>query len=256
MKDFSITYSTSEKKCNYWSLNRYRFGFQGQEAENEIASVTGAYSFFKYRISDNRIGRFWSVDPLAKDYPWNSTYAFSENRVIDGVELEGLEYIYYKVKDVDKNGKCLLENTGVKDYKNWILNVTDGLWGTWKLETHVVLYKDGKGYLFSKDELDNVNVNDFTEDRWTEEGIDAINTLFGVAGRSLGNKVQKTTKAKSNEAVEVISNATDKAVNNTSKVIKDTDKGIANDTEVNTNTQKDNANSNNSESSNTDDEIQ
>ena len=32
------------------------------------------------------------MDPLAKKYPWNSSYAFSENRVIDGVELEGLEW--------------------------------------------------------------------------------------------------------------------------------------------------------------------
>jgi hypothetical protein len=32
------------------------------------------------------------VDPLWKDYPWNSTYAFSENRLLDGVELEGLEF--------------------------------------------------------------------------------------------------------------------------------------------------------------------
>ena len=70
---------------------RYRYGFQGQEAENEISGM-GNYSFFKYRISDNRLGRFFAVDPLSKEYPWNSNYAFSENRVIDGVELEGLEY--------------------------------------------------------------------------------------------------------------------------------------------------------------------
>jgi hypothetical protein len=40
-----------------------------------------------------RSGGFLSVDPLAPEYPWNSPYAFSENRVIDGVELEGLEYL-------------------------------------------------------------------------------------------------------------------------------------------------------------------
>ena len=34
---------------------------------------------------------FFATDPLEKKYPWNSPYAFSENRVIDGVELEGLE---------------------------------------------------------------------------------------------------------------------------------------------------------------------
>lgn len=42
-------------------------------------------------MHDPRIGRFMSVDPLYKEYPWNSPYAFSENRVTDAVELEGLE---------------------------------------------------------------------------------------------------------------------------------------------------------------------
>lgn len=36
--------------------------------------------------------RFLSVDPLAKSYPWNSTYAFAENKVIQGIDLEGKEY--------------------------------------------------------------------------------------------------------------------------------------------------------------------
>lgn len=31
------------------------------------------------------------MDPLSKDYPYNSTYAFSENRMIDAIELEGAE---------------------------------------------------------------------------------------------------------------------------------------------------------------------
>ena len=44
-------------------------------------------------MHDPRIGRFFSIDPFAKDYPHNSPYAFSENRVIDGIELEGLEYL-------------------------------------------------------------------------------------------------------------------------------------------------------------------
>jgi hypothetical protein len=35
------------------------------------------------------------VDPLAPKYPHNSPYAFSENRLIDGVELEGLEVRIY-----------------------------------------------------------------------------------------------------------------------------------------------------------------
>ena len=42
-------------------------------------------------MHDPRVGRFFATDPLEKSYPWNSPYAFSENRVIDGIELEGGE---------------------------------------------------------------------------------------------------------------------------------------------------------------------
>lgn len=44
-------------------------------------------------MHDPRFGRFFAVDPLFKKYAYNSPYAFSENRVIDGVELEGLEVL-------------------------------------------------------------------------------------------------------------------------------------------------------------------
>jgi len=69
----------------------YRYGFQGQELDNEIKGEGNSVNY-KYRMHDPRVGRFFAVDPLTKDYPWNSPYAFSENRVIDGIELEGLEF--------------------------------------------------------------------------------------------------------------------------------------------------------------------
>jgi hypothetical protein len=68
----------------------YRFGFQRQEKDLELWG--GAISY-KYRIEDARLGRFFSVDPMSIRYPYNSPYAFSENRVIDGLELEGLEVV-------------------------------------------------------------------------------------------------------------------------------------------------------------------
>ena len=60
--------------------------------DNEVKG-TGNSINFKYRMHDPRIGRFFAVDPLAKKYPYNSPYAFSENRVLDCTELEGLEKI-------------------------------------------------------------------------------------------------------------------------------------------------------------------
>ena len=76
-----------------FSLEQYRYGFNGQEGDGEIYGDKLNYAF-QYRMYDARIGRFWSVDPLKSDYPWNSTFAFAENRVIDGIDLEGLEYFY------------------------------------------------------------------------------------------------------------------------------------------------------------------
>jgi len=60
--------------------------------DNEIKGNGNSINY-KYRMHDPRIGRFFAVDPLAAEYPYNSTYAFSENRVIDCIELEGLECV-------------------------------------------------------------------------------------------------------------------------------------------------------------------
>ena len=82
-----------------YSSTSYRFGFSGVEKDDEI-SGSGNHYEFKFRELDPRSIRFWSVDPLAKEYPWNSPYAYAENRMIDGTDLEGLEW-------ADKTGKAL-----------------------------------------------------------------------------------------------------------------------------------------------------
>jgi len=69
---------------------KYRYGFQGQERDDEIKGSGNSYNY-TYRMHDPRLGRFLSLDPLSRDFPWNSPYAFSENRVIDAIELEGAE---------------------------------------------------------------------------------------------------------------------------------------------------------------------
>lgn len=73
-----------------FSSKHYRYGFQGQETDDEVKGEGNSVNF-KYRMHDPRLGRFLSIDPLFASFPWNSPYAFSENRVVDGFELEGLE---------------------------------------------------------------------------------------------------------------------------------------------------------------------
>jgi len=68
----------------------YRYGFNGKENDNEVKGASNQQDY-GMRIYDPRIGKFLSVDPLAKDFPSNSSYAFAENDVIRCIDLEGLE---------------------------------------------------------------------------------------------------------------------------------------------------------------------
>ena len=62
--------------------------FQGQELHDELGLN---WIEFKYRFYNPALARFHNIDPLAQEYAYQSPYNFSENRVIDGVELEGAE---------------------------------------------------------------------------------------------------------------------------------------------------------------------
>jgi len=73
-----------------YSSPSYRYGFQGQEKDDEIKGNGNSLNY-KFRMHDPRIGRFFAMDPLAKKYPWYTPYQFSGNKVIHMVELEGLE---------------------------------------------------------------------------------------------------------------------------------------------------------------------
>jgi RHS repeat-associated protein len=67
-----------------------KFKFQEQEHIDDLGLNWDA---FKWRNHQPDIGRFFNIDPLADKYVYNSPYAFAENRVIDGRELEGLEWV-------------------------------------------------------------------------------------------------------------------------------------------------------------------
>ncbi len=66
------------------------FQLNYQERQDELGLN---WDSFKYRNYDYAIGRFMSVDPLAEKYAYNSTYAFQENKMGLGRELEGLELV-------------------------------------------------------------------------------------------------------------------------------------------------------------------
>ncbi|MDG1145889.1 MAG: RHS repeat-associated core domain-containing protein, partial [Flavobacteriales bacterium] len=85
-----------------FSSENYRYGFQGQEMDNEIKGNGNSINF-KYRMYDPRIGRFFAVDPLAPDYPWYTPYQFAGNTPIQAKDLEGAEPEFV-IKEMAKKG--------------------------------------------------------------------------------------------------------------------------------------------------------
>ena len=72
-----------------FNSGNYRYGFNGKEKDDEVVGNGNRYDFDK-RIYDPRLGRFLSIDPLTRDYPWSSPYVFAANNPIRFIDIAGM----------------------------------------------------------------------------------------------------------------------------------------------------------------------
>ena len=79
-----------------YSSDNYRFGFNGQEMDNEISGQTGTHTTAMFWEYDSRIGRRWNLDPKAD--PSLSYYACFSNNPILFVDPMGDTTNYYTKK--------------------------------------------------------------------------------------------------------------------------------------------------------------
>jgi len=101
----------------------YRFGFNGKENDNEVKGI-GNEQDYGMRIYDPRIGRFLSVDPLTREFPWYTPYQFAGNKPIYALDLDGAEELPHM--DKFKYDGSL----GVFDWLKAIPNAAGDLWNT------------------------------------------------------------------------------------------------------------------------------
>jgi hypothetical protein len=103
----------------------YRFGFNGQEKDNEIEG-NGNLNTAEFWEYDSRLGRRWNVDPVAKR--WESSYATFSNNPLRYIDINGkTPNDYFNDKgnkigtdgDKDNNGKFVVTN---EDEANKIKN--------------------------------------------------------------------------------------------------------------------------------------
>jgi RHS repeat-associated protein len=79
------TFLSEEKGCAVV----YRYGFNGKENDDE----TG-FQDYGMRQYNPKLGRFFSVDPIAHDYPQLTPYQFASNTPIVAIDLDGLEAFF------------------------------------------------------------------------------------------------------------------------------------------------------------------
>lgn len=107
---FGLTFNSYQREN---SVDQ-RWKFQGQE---HIEDLGLNWDSFKWRNHQPDIGRFLNVAPLAESFYHNSPYAFSENKVTNHIELEGLEA--YPAQQA--------LNREIKKVENVVMDVVDGV---------------------------------------------------------------------------------------------------------------------------------
>jgi len=126
-----------------------RFGFNGQEKTDEISGVGNSYDF-EFRMYNPRLGKFLSIDPLFRKYPGNSPYAFAENRVIEGIDLEGLEFYSVHIRENSDGSRTklyLINYTNIKNAGDLNVETINGVGPRGDVGVTYVIHKfnsDGK----------------------------------------------------------------------------------------------------------------
>ena len=94
-----------------WEREKYRFGIQGWERDDEVSGIGNSYTTF-FRQHDPRIGRTWSLDPK-RQYP--SPYTMLGNNPINGVDPDGAWF--WESSNV-RQARAFARETG-GDFNKW-----------------------------------------------------------------------------------------------------------------------------------------
>lgn len=100
----------------------YRYGFNGEEMDDEVFGTKGSSYDLGARTYDARIGRMRSLDPWSNKYPWQSPYVYHKNSPISTIDWKGYGDDP-KLKSSTSNSTELVTASTDKDNRT-ILNYT------------------------------------------------------------------------------------------------------------------------------------
>ena len=97
----------------------YRFGYGGNECDNEIKGNGNLLAFGGYEY-DTRLGRRLNLDPASIKYPSVSPYGYSNNSPIVLVDKNGLEWVNVHTSEVQALNEALLKKPTDKKLKRQV----------------------------------------------------------------------------------------------------------------------------------------
>jgi len=132
----------------------YRYGFNGMEKDDEVKG-SGNSLDFGARIYDSRIGRWMSVDPMAREFSDESPYIFAGNNPVFYLDGDGeIKVTYYTMLNDDgtKTKICKVDKEEVA-YKWKLTKATGGNYETYGCYSYDIVENvtlDSKGDVISE----------------------------------------------------------------------------------------------------------
>jgi RHS repeat-associated protein len=168
-------------------IDNYRYNFNGKELDTETNTQD-----YGMRIYNPGLGKFLSIDPITKDFPWYTPYQFAGNKPIACIDLDGLEDIFYG-KSFKKFGNKImlkiLEATGLKKEAEKKFAKENS-----KYDLYIVVtpnpgggvYRDEHGKLYDDGSMESTYLltSDLTKEEYAkiynmlkEQGLDPMKTI-------------------------------------------------------------------------------
>jgi RHS repeat-associated protein len=183
--------------CSTWDKG-YRFGFNGKEIDKGEEGMGGGGSTYDYgfRIYNPSLGRFLSVDPLFKSYPWYTPYQFAGNKPIWAIDLDGLEEKIV-TSYLDASGKKITTVLKSSDYNisDWKL-IQSSLFGSYSIHEKTTGYNWTSGF---KNYVLGMGSNGKNQNGWVGPGkgtliIDATGKVTKISFNPQDDKTIKGNK--------------------------------------------------------------
>ena len=98
----------------YYNAPGYHFGFNGQEKDDALLG-DGAITKYAEREYDNRLGRWYSIDPIAGKFPNESPYLFAGNNPVFFIDQKGKKKTVYTIYEHEGSKNAVIQTTTTSD---------------------------------------------------------------------------------------------------------------------------------------------